>query len=131
MLCFLPFDKGIDVRREAAVHMWPLSSAEVDQINDSIHLVRPHRANQRLLQLNRVMRGVARLFFVALLFSLLLLLYQHEQRSRPMMECGAGASREVLPPFVLPDNVTLASLNTTGRAEVDILFFNRVPKVKT
>jgi len=46
-----------------------------------------------------------------------------------MMECGAGASREVSPPFVLPDNVTLASLNTTGRAEVDILFFNRVPKV--
>ena len=46
-----------------------------------------------------------------------------------MMECGAGASREVSLPFVLPDNVTLASLNTTGRAEVDILFFNRVPKV--
>ena len=129
MLCLLPVNKGIDVRREAAVHMWPLSSAEVDLINDSTHLVTPHRANQCLFQLNRVMRGVARLFFVSFLLSLLFLLYQHDLRSRPMMECGAGASREVSPPFVLPDNVTLASLNTTGRAEVDILFFNRVPKV--
>jgi len=46
------------------------------------------------------------------------------------LECGVGeVSREVSPSFDLPDNVTLASLNTTGRAEVDILFFNRVPKV--
>ena len=34
------------------------------------------------------------------------------------------------PTFVLPENVTLASLNTTGKAKVDILFFNRVPKVR-
>ena len=48
------------------------------------------------------------------------------------MECSAaagGASREALASFDLPDNVTLASLNNTGRAEVDILVFNRVPKV--
>ena len=118
-----------DERGCARLHMWPLSSAEVDQINDSTHLVTPHRANQCLLQLKHVMRGVARLFFVAFLFSLLLLLYH--QQSRPMMECGAGVSREVSQPFVLPDNLTLASLNITGRAEVDILFFNRVPKVIT
>ena len=113
--------------------MWPLLSAEVDQINDPTHLasVRPHRANH-LLQLERGMRpgGVGRLIFVAILFSLLLLLYQHQHmQSLPNLECGAGASSEILPSFDLPDNVTLASLNTTGRAEVDILFFNRVPKV--
>ena len=34
------------------------------------------------------------------------------------------------PTFVLPENVTLSSLNTTGKAKVDILFFNRVPKVR-
>ena len=65
-----------------------------------------------------------------LYFSFLLILFQnHHMQSSPNLECGAGVSEEVLPSFDLPDNVTLASLNTTGRAEVDILFFNRVPKV--
>ena len=88
-------------------------------------IVRLHRENQCL---EHAMRGVVRLIFVAFFFSLLLLFYQH--RGWPNLECGAGeVSREVSPSFDLPDNVTLASLNTTGRAEVDILFFNRVPKV--
>ena len=121
------------VRKEAASrHMWPLSSAEVEQINYPTHLpsVRLHRANS-LLPLERGMRGgVGRLAFVAFLFSFLLILYRnHHLQSSPNLECGAGVSEEVLPSFDLPDNVTLASLNTTGRAEVDILFFNRVPKV--
>ena len=114
------------------LHMWPLLSAELDQINDPTHLasVRPHRANH-LLQLGRGMgRGVGRLICVVFLFSLLLLLYQlQHMQSSSSLECGGGASREVLPSFDLPDNVTLASLNNTGRAEVDILVFNRVPKV--
>ena len=108
------------------MHMWPLSTF-VDQIDDPTHLaiVRLHRENQCL---EHAMRGVVRLIFVAFFFSLLLLFYQHQ--SWPNLECGAGeVSREVSPSFDLPDNVTLASLNTTGRAEVDILFFNRVPKV--
>merc|ERR1712130_1064959 len=77
------------------------------------------------------MRGVVRLIFVVAFFvSLLLLIYQQHLRGWPNLECGVGeVSREVSPSFDLPDNVTLASLNTTGRAEVDILFFNRVPKV--
>ena len=76
-----------------------------------------------------VMRGLARIVFAAFLFSLLLL-YQHRLQTNLLSPCSDGLSREALSSFVLPDNVTLASLNTTGRAEVDILFFNRVPKVK-
>ena len=76
-----------------------------------------------------VMRGLARIVFAAFLFSLLVL-YQHRLQTNLLSPCSDGSSREALSSFVLPDNVTLASLNTTGRAEVDILFFNRVPKVK-
>ena len=47
-----------------------------------------------------------------------------------MSECGSDGGEVTTPTFVLPENVTLASLNTTGKAKVDILFFNRVPKVR-
>jgi len=98
------------------------------QINEEpTHLtsVRPH-----VLQVEHGMRGgVGKLIFLAFLFSFLLLLYQQKHlQSLPNLECSVvGVSRDVS--FDLPDNVTLASLNITGRAEVDILFFNRVPKV--
>ena len=80
------------------------------------------------------MRGVGPFTSIALLICILLLIYQHHMQTRTMSECGSDGgegSREVTSPtFVLPENVTLASLNTTGKAKVDILFFNRVPKVR-
>ena len=80
------------------------------------------------------MRGVGPFTSIALLICILLLIYQHQMQTKTMSECGSDGgegSREVATPtFVLPENVTLASLNTTGKAKVDILFFNRVPKVR-
>ena len=80
------------------------------------------------------MRGVGSFTSIALLICILLLIYQHQMQTKIMSECvsdGGEGSREVTTPtFVLPENVTLASLNTTGKAKVDILFFNRVPKVR-
>ena len=80
------------------------------------------------------MRGVGSFTSIALLICILLLIYQHQMKTRTMSECdsdGGEGSREVTTPtFVLPENVTLVSLNTTGKAKVDILFFNRVPKVR-
>ena len=80
------------------------------------------------------MRGVGPLTSIALLICILLLIYQHQMQTKTMSECGSDGgkgSREVMTPtFVLPENVTLSSLNTTGKAKVDILFFNRVPKVR-
>ena len=80
------------------------------------------------------MRGVGPLTSIALLICILLLIYQHQMQTKTMSECGSDGgegSREVTgPTFVIPENVTLASLNTTGKAKVDILFFNRVPKVR-
>ena len=81
------------------------------------------------------MRGVGPLTSIALLICILLLIYQHHMQTRTMSECGSDGgegSREVATPtFARLENVTLASLNTTGKAKVDILFFNRVPKVRT
>lgn len=47
----------------------------------------------------------------------------------PSPQCTCNAPREAEEAFAVPDNVTLAALNTTGRVVRDQLMFNRVPKV--
>ena len=71
---------------------------------------------------------MARPHLLLVLPPLLLGLY-HLTTLAPSPQCTCDEASEADEPFAVPDNVTLAALNTTGRVARDQLMFNRVPKV--